>query len=159
MKTPLHHGCETGDAFVVKLLIENGADPEARDNCGRTAVHYAVSAGKSEVLPILAEGRDEKKLMRMKDHGGRTPLHHAVFLESNQIQMVQKIITLGGEVNALDMDRRTPLHYAAEAGKSRIIPILLQRGAITNLRDTQTDMTPIELAKNDQVREIIIAYC
>ena len=83
LKTPLHYACEIGDAFLVKLLMEKGADPQARDNCGRAAVHYAACAGKPELLPILADGKDEKRIVRMKDHGGRTPLHHAVFLEQN----------------------------------------------------------------------------
>lgn len=66
---------------------------------------------------------------------------------------------MGAEVNALDMDKRTALHHAAEAGKSRVIPILIQRGAVTNLRDVLTNKTPIELASSDKVRELMIAYC
>ena len=30
---------------------------------------------------------------------------------------------------------RTPLHYAAEVGKSRCIPILLRKGASIDIRD------------------------
>jgi len=39
--------------------------------------------------------------------------------------MVLKLLNLGSDVNALDSDRRTVLHHAAEAGKARLVPILV----------------------------------
>jgi ankyrin repeat protein len=95
----------------------------------------------------------------MKDHAGRTPLHHAVFMESNQVLMISKLLDYGADVNALDTDRRTCLHHAAEANKARVIPILIQRGALTGLKDSLMNKTPLELAANDHIKEIIIAYC
>jgi ankyrin repeat protein len=49
--------------------------------------------------------------------------------------MVIKLLNLGSDVNSLDNDRRTPLHHAAESGKARLIPILVQRGASTGTKD------------------------
>jgi ankyrin repeat protein len=42
-----------------------------------------------------------------------------------QLEMAIKLLNLGSDVNALDLDRRTPLHHAAEAGKARMIPLLV----------------------------------
>jgi ankyrin repeat protein len=39
--------------------------------------------------------------------------------------MALKLLNFGADVNALDSDRRTALHHAAEAGKARIIPLLV----------------------------------
>jgi ankyrin repeat protein len=62
----------------------------------------------------------------MKDHNGRTPLHYAVFnAHPKQTDMVLKLLNLGADVNALDNERRTPLHHAAESGKAKIVPILV----------------------------------
>lgn len=52
---------------------------------------------------------------------------------------------------------KTPLHYACEMGKSRCIPILLQRGASIDIRDKHSKL-PIDLAANDKVRKIINVY-
>lgn len=98
------------------------------------------------------------EIVKMKDHAGRTALHHAVFMESNQVLMCQKLIQLGADVNALDQDKRTPLHHAAEAGKARVIPILIQRGAVSTMKDGHSQKTSIELASSDKIRELIIAY-
>jgi ankyrin repeat protein len=37
----------------VKMLMDSNSDPAERDNCGRTALHYAVYSGKVEILTIL----------------------------------------------------------------------------------------------------------
>ena len=37
----------------VSLLLEKGADPDAADNDGRTAMHYASEAGFTEIVEML----------------------------------------------------------------------------------------------------------
>jgi len=44
---------------------------------------------------------------------------------ARQVEMGLKLLKLGADVNALDLERRTPLHHAAEAGKAGIIPLLV----------------------------------
>ena len=156
LKTPLHYACENGHALVVKTLMENRADPFEKDNCGRTALHYAIYSGQTDVLAILTMSNEG--IVHIKDHAGRTPLHHAVFMESNQILLISKLISHGADVNAVDNDRRTPLHHAAEAGKPRVIPILVQNSALTAVKD-KFGKTPLELAANNHIKELIIAYC
>lgn len=73
--------------------------------------------------------------------------------------MISKLIDFGADVNALDNDRRTPLHHAAESNKPRVIPVLIQRGAHTSLKDSLMKKTPLELAATDHIKELIIAYC
>jgi ankyrin repeat protein len=55
---------------------------------------------------------------------------------ARQVEMALKLLNMGADVNALDVDRRTPLHHAAEGGKARVIPLLVQRGATTGTKDT-----------------------
>lgn len=72
--------------------------------------------------------------------------------------MALKLLNFGADINALDNERRTPLHHAAEAGKARIIPLLVQRGASTGTRDTLKGKTPLELASSDHIKELIIVH-
>ena len=156
LKTPLHYGCENGNHMVVKMLMDNGADPFDRDNCGRTALHYAVYSGKTEIMALLTQHTTD--IIHMKDHAGRTALHHAVFMEANQVLMISKLLDFGADVNCLDSDKRTALHHAAESNKPRIIPVLIQRGAHTSLKDSLLKKTPLEMAANDHIKELMIAY-
>ena len=67
------------------------------------------------------------------------------------------LLRTGANINSIDQDRRTPLHYAAEQGKQSIIPLLIQNGALPGLKDYQQE-TPMDVAKTDRIREMMIVY-
>lgn len=59
----------------------------------------------------------------------------------------------------MDDDYKTPLHYASEGGRSRAIPILLQRGGLQSMAiKDKNGKLPLELSANDRTREMIIIY-
>lgn len=63
-------------------MLRWGADSEAQDNCGRTAAHYVIYSGRAEILSLLVDD-DNQALVHITDNAKRTPLHHAVFLETS----------------------------------------------------------------------------
>lgn len=78
----------------------------------------------------------------------KTPIFYAVFNTSQeQINILRVLVENGAKLNEKDCDGRTPLHYAAESGKSRCIPFLLQKGASIEIRD-KYNKTPLDLACN-----------
>lgn len=82
-KTPLHLAAEHGQAALVKLLLDRGADPLIRESEGRSALHSAVHSNKQEVVRTILEhlkvAEKKKDLIQITDNQGRTALHIAAF--------------------------------------------------------------------------------
>ncbi len=71
---PLHIAADAGDIEIVKLLIDSGADVNARGDALRTPLHFAASAGLADVALFLAQrGADLAAL----DSAHRSPLYCA----------------------------------------------------------------------------------
>jgi len=63
-----------GDLIKVQTALENGADPNAKDNTGHTPLHWAAIEGRVDVVKILLERGANP---RIADNGGRIPLYYA----------------------------------------------------------------------------------
>ena len=105
------------------MLLDAGANIEARDAVGRTPLHVAAlhvaAAGDglpSPVEALLDAGAD----IEARDKDGSSALHLAAGVEyrawaSNNITI---LIDAGASIEARDNDGRTPLHMAAGMGGS-----------------------------------------
>lgn len=72
-QTALHGAAERGDAQVVKFLVENGADLQAKDASGRTPLDLAKGIGVPGVRQTTSQGYPEtvaliQSLMAEKDN-------------------------------------------------------------------------------------------
>jgi len=70
-RTPLMHACARKQLEVAKLLLERGADVNARDMDGKTALHFTAAEGRSAdtVRLLLEHGADVNAV----DRFGFTP--------------------------------------------------------------------------------------
>ena len=78
-KTPLHaivdcnfQIAQSDRIYVVKLLINGGAQPNKEDNLGWTPLHHAASMGRREMVEILLEMGADPNIT--SGYHGRTPL-------------------------------------------------------------------------------------
>lgn len=68
---PIHAAAAVGDLDTMRLLLERGADPNARQEQGYTALHEAARKGSMEMAKLLMErGADP----HVKNDDGKTPL-------------------------------------------------------------------------------------
>ena len=69
--TPLHYAAEKGYRDIVRMLLDNGADPTIPNNKGDTPLHAASLSGNKEILRILIDSGAD---INAQDNDGLTPL-------------------------------------------------------------------------------------
>jgi ankyrin repeat protein len=103
--TALMYAAQSGQLACVQLLIDNGANVQATNTCGRTAVHFASS---SDIINVLVKNGANVNAVS-KD--GDTPLHEA-FTVGRINSTIRALISNGADINKSNKLGRTPLHLA-----------------------------------------------
>lgn len=142
--TPLLLASRRGKDTIVQLLLDRGADMEAKDAEGLTPLVLATRQ-RRQSLAILLLSRGANK--EAKDIEGRTPLFRAS--EASSDSGVRVLLDFGAAVNARDLKGRTPLYEALVGWKATCdkVKLLLDAGASVEVRDVE-GTTPLFWAFN-----------
>ncbi len=117
-----------GFADCVKVMIQNGADVNAVDYDGLTALLRAAWHGLVDVAKVLIKsGADVNAVTEFRKE---TALHMAA--EYGHIDVVKVLIQNGADVNAVNESNWTALHYASRDGHATVAKVLIQNGADVN---------------------------
>jgi ankyrin repeat protein len=130
--TPLLEAARRGDSETALELIEGGADVNAKDPYGVTALMFSLIAGSTDVALNLIEKGAE---VNSRDVDGRTALVEALTSE-NEIppEVVESLVRRGADVNVRLAGGLTPLMIAA-SGDSRVVRLLVEAGADGQAKD------------------------
>lgn len=151
----IHDAVKGGDAAKVAALLT--ADPallNARDETGRTPLHWAARGDAPAILTLLVErGAD----VSAADSSGSVALHGVA--SRGNIDGLKLLVAKGANVNAVNAGQKTPLHVAALAGKSDAARWLAANGANLEARDdyqrTALVLASREMAGIDMVRTLL----
>ena len=158
LRTPLHLACQFGRLNCFKELLKGKSDILSKDSIGRNCLHYASCSNNSEIVNIILKKAPE--LINDIDIYGRTPLHYSIWNATNaQLDIINSLIKNKCNVNCFDEEKMTPLHFACDAGKGKVIKLLLENGANPFLKDKRTNRNCLEIAANEKIRDIIVMYC
>jgi ankyrin repeat protein len=154
-ETPLITAASYGDAEVAKVLIEAGADVNARSAHdsggvpGGSALLHAAVFGMTDVLDLLVEAGAEATSLEEAAAAGdvsrwltadsdlQARIRALVFAADHErLGVIDQLIEAGTPVDAFDeVWGRQALRIAAQNGRPASVRRLLERGADPNLRD------------------------
>ena len=142
MNTPLHNcGKYAQHSETAKLLIKHGAKVNFQNKYGYTPLHLAASNDDPSVSRILLENGADPII---KDRFGRAPLHMAVELDRrNSARLLIEYPET--DINAQNNGNMTALHQCSYYGYLEICSLLIDHGAVLDLKNKQ-GQTPLESA-------------
>jgi len=157
--TPLHVASYHGGFKVVQLLLERGANINARNEEGHTPLHRVLldldddfGAEYFDAIQLLLEhGADVGAL----DGRQSTPLH--VASKYGTAKATRLLLEHGADVHALDGNHSTPLHLASQGENAELVRLLLDHGANIHARNKwdQTPQHPLTMGSGDLNIDII----
>ena len=127
--TALHHAAGYGPAGNLQLLIDKGADVNAKNRRSSTPLHWAIH-DEAKVRLLLSKGAN----VNAKQAQGRTPLYLAAMLGKSGPTM-RLLFTSGADPNLAGVNGQTPLMMAAARGNVEGMRLLIENGADVNSKD------------------------
>ncbi len=150
--SPVADAAAHGDKTAIRDLLKQGADVNAAQGDGMSALHWAAERGDAELADLLIYGgANTGAVTRI---GLYAPLHLAA--KSASPAVVAALVKAGADVNAKsNPSGATPLHLAALAGSTGVINLLADARADLNAREAEWEQTPLIFAASANRAEAI----
>lgn len=148
-RSPLLSAAANGCLDVVKLLVDNHADPGLRDDNGQTALSLAAQGGHLETSRFLLTVEQGN----MFDNKKRTPLSWAA--ANGSFDVVKLLANSHANPELADNNGRTALSQAAERGHTKIVRFLLGKDNVNPSSEDKKGQTPMYYAARNHHEGVV----
>ncbi|MGV3709688.1 MAG: ankyrin repeat domain-containing protein [Gemmatimonas sp.] len=139
-ESPVADAAMRGDSAKIRTLLKSGADANAAQADGMTALHWAAARGDAQSVKVLVFAG--ARLESATRNGNFTPLHLAA--QAGRANSVRALLEAGANANAATSSGgATALHMAAAQGNVDAVTALLDAKATVDARETAYEQTPL----------------
>jgi len=139
----------TGDRDALRVLLRKGADVNAAEADGTTALHWASYRDDVESADLLLRAGAS---VNAANDLGVTPLWTAS--QNGSEAMVTRLLSAGANPNAALLAGETPVMVAARSGKPGVVARLIAGGANVNARGARAQ-TALMWAVSQQHPDVV----
>ncbi|KAJ4979646.1 hypothetical protein NE237_010426 [Protea cynaroides] len=121
--TALHLACLFGHLPCVQVLLERGANMEAKDEDGAIPLHDACAGGFTEIVRLLINSATNsdcvQRMLETIDVDGDTPLHHAA--RGEHVDVIQLLLASGASSTKANIYGKIPTELSDPETQARRI--------------------------------------
>src|SRR5688500_1230309 len=141
-ESPVADAAMKRDTAAVRTLLKGGADVNAAQGDGMTALHWAARQGDLETVRMLLHaGGNVRATTRI---GGYTPL--LVACQMGHAPVIQALVQAGADARSATTAGATALMLAAASGRVEAIKTLMAAGAEVDAREPARQETALMFA-------------
>jgi ankyrin repeat protein len=139
------------DRDAVRTLLTQGADVNAAQGDGMTALHWAAASGDAELTSMLLyAGASVRARTRL---GRYTPLHLAS--RGGDAATISLLLQWGADVDGRTSTGATPLMLAAGSGQVQAVTALLERQASVDAKEATYGQTALIFAAAVDAADVV----
>ena len=147
--TPIMESVSSENYEVSKYLIDSGANIHATNKLGADALTMALSGSNTLLVrDLLNKGANPNHKWNKKNMS-----HLMLSSRNGHFKTTQMLLAAGANINDVDNNQNTAIHYASTQGFKKIVELLIDKGSKTNKKNN-LGKTAKDLARENNFKDI-----
>jgi len=139
---PIHKAARRGNVKEIEQLLDSCAEPDTKDENGRTPLHIAAVYGRDDAVKMLIKCAAN---LEARDNNNLSPLYLAAL--NNRVGVIEQLVSSGAEVDGQNGNfDENALFAAVQKGHERATKVLLRHGADVNFKISGFPQSPLQMA-------------
>lgn len=151
---PLNIDLRVGSREVALVLLTHGADVHCTCSDAPCAIYKAVQHGNDEIARLLLENYSAGEDVNKRGIHNCSILHMLAGSSISDSKLYDMLLAYSFNIDAPNDYGGTPLHWAATKGNVLLLTKLIEKGAMTQLRNHK-GLSPLDIAKETRHWQVI----